>query len=444
MQRVLTRLLYLETGELGRLTPFFLLYFLLFTGLSLADGLSLTLFLGSLGREYLPTAYASVGFANLFIMAGYIFLAERLGSVRTFFIIIVAASALLTSCWIAIAGPEPSWIWFSLLFSGREIIFSLVLMHFGTLFQDFFSRDEMNRGIPIVYSGGRVGGILGGWMLQHLAEPVGLINLIGVTLALLSAGFALLVWVSVSLPRADKSADHLGDPGVKPARQFGGRDSEVWARESLWGFLAYVWASPLLFWSTVTMVLFQMCRWILSFQYSSFFATHFDNELALAEFLGAYTQWALAGSLIVQVLLVNRMIAWLGIKGTYLVYSGLMLAATSVLVLPMTLGLAVFARAVETELRFGLRNPITMLITNKFSKLLRIRVRAWNMGILVPLATLGSSALLGGFVQGNAAGSIPYLGGVCGLVYFITSFGLIGSFDEKKPEKKGDDSQVPK
>ena len=65
--------------------------------------------------------------------------------------------------------------------------------------------------------------------------------------------------------------------------------------------------------------------------------------------------------------------------------------------------LAIFARLVETELRFGLRNPITILITNKFSKSLRTRVRAWTMGVLNPLATLTASGMLGGLPGGSVA-----------------------------------------
>src|SRR5207302_961068 len=83
---------------------------------------------------------------------------------------------------------------------------------------------------------------------------------------------------------------------------------------------------------------------------------------------------------VLQLFVVNRLIARFGLRGTHIMYSVLMTGALVANLLPMTLGLAIFDRFVETELRFGLRNPIMQLITNRFSKPLRTRVRSWTRG----------------------------------------------------------------
>ena len=102
------------------------------------------------------------------------------------------------------------------------------------------------------------------------------------------------------------------------------------------------------------------------------------------------------------------------------------------------LAVAVFARLVETELRFGLRNPIVQLITNKYSKLLRVRVRAWSLGAIVPLSTLVSSLLLSGMLREGAREWIPFVGGICAVGYFASAFGLLSSFTEgKSPTASG-------
>src|SRR5262249_9542134 len=149
-----------------------------------------------------------------------------------------------------------------------------------------------------------------------------------------------------------------------------------------------------------------------------------------AEFLGRYTQWSLLGALVVQVLVVNRLIAWAGLKGAYLIYSGLLVGGMLLCLGPMTLGLAVFARLIESELRFGLRNPITMLITNKFPRSLRARVRAWNLGSVTPLGTLVCSQALVHLTAGGATGWVPWVGGLFAGLYLLASFGLLGSFSE--------------
>jgi hypothetical protein len=224
--------------------------------------------------------------------------------------------------------------------------------------------------------------------------------------------------------------DVLGDPGVAVPRAADGSDLEEEAHRTFRGFFRYLWASPLLFWMTVTSVFFIACRWVLNFQYNAYFGQHFANAEEMAIFLGQYTQVALLASMLVQLLLVNRLVAWMGIKGTHLLYSLLMLVGFACCLGTMTLGIAIFCRLLETELRFGLRNPIAQLITNKFSKRLRIRVRSWSLGFLLPLGTLASSGLLSGMVALTSAAGTAWLGVGVGLGYFLTSFGLYGSFTE--------------
>jgi len=428
---MLRKLLFLEEGELGRLLPFFALYFLLFSALSLADGLSLTLFVHEVGQNSLPLAYGIVALGNFLVMGGYIVLAERSDSVRVFHVILGGMMAVFALAWWGIARGLGGPGWYYLLFVSREIAFTIVIMHFGTLLQDFFTRLELNRVLAIVYSAGRIGGILGGALLENLAEPLGLIHLCGVCLGLCVAGGLLLSLINWRWPRVSHPDDLLGDPGVVRPRGKDGSDIEAAARQSFAGFLAFVWASPLLFWNTTSSLLFMLCRWVLNFQYSSFFAGYFADEVAMARFFGLYTQWALLVSLSVQLVVVNRLVARVGLKGTHGLYSVLIVLCVGVNLLPMTFAMAVFARLVETELRFGLRNPIMQLITNKFAKDLRVRVRAWTMGLLNPLATLASSFLLGGLVRFQA-GWIPWLGGLCGVSYFLSCLGLYGSFEENK------------
>ena len=140
-----------------------------------------------------------------------------------------------------------------------------------------------------------------------------------------------------------------------------------------------------------------------------------EQASEFAAFIGRYTQWALVLALAVQLFAVNRLVGVLGVGGSYLLLAAVVGAAAGVAVLPMTLGLAVFCRLVETELRYGVRNPLMQLVTNTFSKPLRVRVRAWTMGVLTPAGTLAASALLGALARGGAAGWVGWVGlGVAG------------------------------
>lgn len=433
---MLRRILYLNEGDLARLLPFFFLYLLLFSAFSLLDGLSQALFVQRVGPERLPLVYGAVAAANLVVMGLYILLAEKMGAIPTFVLILLGSVLVFGITWVFLSGLGGGGYWYGVLYAGREIVFTLMLMHFGTFLNDFFSRLELNRVLPLIYSGGRVGGILGGFLLQHLSAAWGLVNLLGIFLLLCLAGLGLVLLLARLLPHVTHPEDHSSDVGIKSR---GGPELEVQARASFRGFLYFVWASPLLFWITATSVLFILCRWILNFQYSGFFAEHFEDDRAMAEFLGLYTQLALVGSLVIQVLIVSRLVAWVGLKGANLVYGLLLVLSMAFCLGEMTLGLAVFARLMETELRFGLRNPIMQLITNKFSKGLRVRVRAWSLGMVIPLATLLTSVLLGVMVEWGQMAWIPWLGAGCGLLYMVGSLGLVNSFSERpavaKPEE---------
>lgn len=427
---MLRRLFFVQEGEFGRLLPFLILYLLLGAAFTLADGISQALFIQNVGAAGLPSAYALVAVANLVVMFLYLHLAERAGSVWTFACILGGSILLFLAVWLALSGGRQEKVWLAALYAGREIGFTLVLMHFGTFLNDYFTRDELNRVLPIIYSGGRLGGILGGWLLQRLAEALGLVNLLWLFVGLCGAGAALMALVVWRTPPISKHEDHLGDPGVLPPAHGDSGELEARARASFAGFLRFVWVSPLLFWVTVTSIVFILCRWVLNFQYSGYFERHFESAADLAEFLGMYTQLAMLGSLLIQLFVVNRLVAWLGLKGAHLTYGLLLTASMGLCLGNMTLGLAVFARLVETELRFGLRNPIMQLITNKFSKLLRVRVRAWTLGMIIPLSTLLSAFLLGGLVRWELAAWAAWLGAGLGAAYLLGSFWLIRSFRE--------------
>jgi AAA family ATP:ADP antiporter len=417
------RLLYLRDGELGRLLPFFALYLLASAAFTLADGLTLTLFVKRAGAHDLPLAYGGIAVANLLLIGLYVVFADRAGSARVFYLILGATAGVYLLAWTAVRFLNGGEGWFGAMFVGREIAFTLVLMHFGTFIQDYFTRDEMNRVLPLIYAGGRVGGIAGGAILQHLSGPLGVLDLVPVFVGLLAAVLVLLTVVVARCAPAHAPEDDHSDDGVAgadPAR-------EAEARRSLRGFLRFAWSSPLLFWIGVTTVLFVVCRWALNFQYSAYFADHFADGVALAEFLGSYTQVALAVSLLVQVFLVNRLVAWVGLKGAHFLYTALLAAGLGLALWPMTLAAAVFGRLVEAELRFGLRNPVTQLLTNKFSKPLRIRVRAWTFGVLIPAATLAAAAALAG-LTGAAVG---WFGALAGAAHLGSAFGLYGSFRER-------------
>ncbi|MCI0459514.1 MAG: hypothetical protein L0Z62_21395 [Gemmataceae bacterium] len=138
---MLRRLLFLQHGELRRLLPFFGLYLLVFAALTLADGLSLALFVKKAGSDRLPLAYALTALANLVLIGLYLLAADRVGAVRLFQAILAGSAVAYLAAWAAVRWGGGGEGWYGLLFVSREITFTLVLMHFGTFVVDVWGAD---------------------------------------------------------------------------------------------------------------------------------------------------------------------------------------------------------------------------------------------------------------------------------------------------------------
>ena len=96
---MLSKLLHLKDGELPRLWPFFTLYLILFSALTLSDGLSLALFVQRVGVGHLPFAYGAIAVLNLAAVVFYFFRAENAGSTRVFFHILLSTFATFFMAW---------------------------------------------------------------------------------------------------------------------------------------------------------------------------------------------------------------------------------------------------------------------------------------------------------------------------------------------------------
>jgi len=433
--KTLSRLFGLEAGELPRAAPFFLVYLLLFTALTIADGVAVSLFASRIGADRLPGWYSITAVLSLVMITAYLTQATRHSGGRVFGWILAAIGVMLMTAWGAYrwrGGTAP----LGMLFVTREIAMTMVLMHFGTFLQDYFLRSELNRILPIIYAGGRVGGIVGGGMLSWLSERIGTIQLVPVVVALMAAAWAAILWIGVFVAMRDEDDAPRGSGGQESG---GGVVGQTVANQepvvpsrmmSVRHFLGQVVSNPLLRWLTATTILFITCRWFLAYQYTSFFEKHFEDDVALAGFLGRYTQVALCVSLVLQLFVINRLVGWLGVSTTHTVYSVMVLGGLWGNLLFIGLPMAMASRFVESELRFGLRNPVNQMMVNRFTKKMRIVVRGWSLGWLIPAGTLIASAMIAGLLRTGGPVAVSILGGGLGIAFVATAIRVGKAYDD--------------
>jgi len=439
---LLSRLLYVPADLLRRSWPFFAVYFALFAALTLLDGLSLTLFVQRVGVASLPAYQAVSALCVIGMVCGYVLLVDRFRPGSMFLAILLPPALLLLLVWLLAQSSLAGNASYGLLFVGRDLAFALVLLHFGTFLQDYFCREELNGVMPLIYAGGRVGGIAAGAALQYLSGPVRPVDLLPVTAGVLVCATVGIGWICLRLaPSRDARSEGSDSPGMVPAEE---QEAVASAR----GFVSFLLSNRLMFWITLSTVAYFICKTCLAFRYNECFEQTFASEAEMAAFLGVYTKYALAGSLLLQLFFVNRWIALVGLKGAHLTYAGLLVAAATLGSVEMTLACAVFVRLIEGELRFCLRNPVAQMTVNLFSKPLRIRARAWSMGLLIPASTFAAAVVLSLCVHVGLVAlagplalcfAVGYLAATGRLVRFVRGRKRIGTeVDEltSRPQKK--------
>src|SRR5690554_4020776 len=109
---MLSRLLYLDENLLRRCVPFFGLYLLLFAALTLADGLSLSLFVQRAGAANLPFYYALSAVGMAISTVAYMVLAGRFRGSRVFGVILGGPAILFLGIYLILSGEgaDPRWL----------------------------------------------------------------------------------------------------------------------------------------------------------------------------------------------------------------------------------------------------------------------------------------------------------------------------------------------
>jgi hypothetical protein len=428
-----------------KIVAFALLYFTIFCALTALDGVAVSLFVKRVGAAELPRYFGVVALGNLVAVGLYVLFADRFSSVRVFVGLAIGLSLACIGSWWVFGGDTqrlgaaPH----GLLYAMREVFQALFLLHFATFLQRFFTRAQLHQVMPLVYAGGRLGGMAGGLLLTHAGATLGLVNLllVGAFVGFWAAGGAVALYLRFA-PVNDATDDEPASV-VRGGRGRSARELDRCARGSMRGFLETLLRSPLLLWHSLSSVAYIGCRYVLAYQYSNFFEARFESEVELAAFLGLYAQLALAVSLVVQLFLLTRIVGWIGLRATQFGYATMLLVALLLHAVHPTLAVAVFGRFVEQELRFAVRNPTNQLVTNLLSRPLRTRLRCWTAGIVTPAATMVTSVALGATSSAAWPLAVPVLGLAAGFAYLVTNRQMNLAYTEAPIDHGGAHARTP-
>jgi ATP:ADP antiporter, AAA family len=207
-------------------------------------------------------------------------------------------------------------------------VFNLfVVAAFWSLMADVFTREQAGRLFGAIWAGASTGGLIGPFIDNRLAVPLGAINLLPISAALLALSLLfmrqVIRWQRAQAAAAGGATGQASEPRADEA--LGG---------SVWAAFGEVLRSPYLLGIAAFVLLMTWVSTFLYLEQQAFVAKAFHTADERARFFGGIDFLVQAASLAMQLLLFGRLFKWVGLRA--------MLASVPVI---MTAGYAVFALA---------------------------------------------------------------------------------------------------
>ena len=369
-----------RTSITGRVVVLALLYAGLVVMLRVAEGGSLSLFLGHLGADRLPYTFLAISLINIPLTFLYLKVASKVPTRVLLAMMAVVLVALLFGA-RAIAGTHPG-VGFFAAYVTATVLNTFIVIQWGTVLLEFFTVKESMRAFPLLYTGVHVGGFIAGVLLRDLARPLGTENL------MLYAPAAACVLVLALIVFAGRLKEGSGwRQGQKPQS---GKAFGFSAIKKL-GLLKRSRLLRAIAAATAVMVFLRLA---LRFSYAMGFERAFPDSDDLTRFIGTYTIIASVCSITMQVLVTPRLLKRLGVGLLNVVYSYCVGATLLLTAIVPGLPAAVMGRATDLDLKSAVKTPLSPMFYEALGEEHRTDGRAIILGIISPVASLGSSVLL--------------------------------------------------
>jgi AAA family ATP:ADP antiporter len=219
-----------------------------------------------------------------------------------------------------------------------------VVAVFWSLMADVFSREQAGRLFGFVAAGISTGGLFGPFLGSRLAQPIGTVNLLLVSAAMLaiSLGFMLLVL------RWHRRHGENTEPGVDRDARLGG---------SALAAFRQVMESPYL--ALIALFVF-LLTWVSTFLYleqQAMVAEVFTDRDSRTEFFNTIDFWVQAGSLTMQLFVFGRLYRWLGFRALIVSVPLLMAAGFAALALVPTFAVLVAVMMIRRIGEYSITRP---------------------------------------------------------------------------------------
>jgi HEAT repeat protein len=391
MKRALGKALNIRPREWSRLAILYLMIFIFMLGWVWGVSVLEAGLLRQVGIGALPWFFVIKAIISIPAVAAYAAFADRVSNgwllIAILLVSVVAIAIGLGMLWVGLVGFAFPLLYL-LLYVPLEDIF---ITHWYTYVNDFFDTRSAKRVIPVLGTATILSGIVGGITVPFVSSSFSTSTVVLVWVLMLVA-VAALVWVTPQWLRKRGINQGTLEPGeINPTVSEGPETSYLGnIREGY----NYITQSSLLRWMALSTLLVMAIMALLQYQTSQVLLDRLVTEENIAEFIG----WVYAiGNIIalpLQLFVMSRVIARIGVGNANLIFPAGNFVFSSVFVgLPnvFTAGLAYFNR---TRFFDSIGYLTDGLIYNAVPLRVKGRVRAFIGGLIFPIGSLVGGVIL--------------------------------------------------
>lgn len=337
------RLVNVQSHELGGLLASFATLFCMFSSYTTLRPIRETMGLTS-GVENLPYLFWGTFVAMLAVQPVYGWLTSRFS--RTFFLpwVYLFFVANILGFWLWF-GLEEDHTWIARVYFVWVSVFNLfVVAVFWSLMADVFTREQAGRMFGFIAAGASTGGLLGPFLAGRLAVPLGTINLLLVSAALLA--LSLVFMRRVIRWHAATGAARSGARG----------QDEALGGSALAAFHQVV-RSPYLLGIALFVLLLTWVSTFLYLEQQAQVAERFASRDERTRFFSDVDFWVQACSLATQLFLFGRLFRWIGFRALIVSVPLLMSAGYAAYALVPTFAVVVGVMIVRRVGEYAITRP---------------------------------------------------------------------------------------
>ena len=392
MTRLFSKLFNIRPGEWPRLLYLYGIFFVYITGATWGETIVEAAFLQQVGVEYLPWVFVVVALVSVPTTAIYTAFADRIANHKVAIGILGLGLLGLAAGQLLLAQGLDT-IAYPLLYLFMSVPLSdIYLTHWYTFTNSFYDTQSAKRVVPVLATASRVGGVIAGLTMFLLNRWLLPANIITIWLSAILLVMAL-IWLMPYFFKKDKAA--FEQPAeTNPIARGNQSPSHLSHMDNIREGYRYVSKSTFLLWMAIATLLLMILIPFLEFRTSQILLSELQTTQAISNFTGVLNGVTNLIMLPIQLLLLSRIIGWLGLGNANLIFPIGNLAIAGALSWRPTLITAALGYFDRNAFRSTFRNSPDSLLYNAVPLRVKGRARAFIGGLVAPVGGLSGGLLL--------------------------------------------------